>query len=85
MNPPVPITAPFEKYNIPTSRASAVDSMTSSSETSYFCISSGSTWTCGILMRSPQMGYIGDPGDTQQAGPDGPVGDHRHVDQGDAF
>ena len=56
------MTAPFEKYKIPTSNASAVSSMTWLSETSWARIRSGSTRTCGILMRSPQIATFATPG-----------------------
>ena len=62
MKPPVPMTDPSEYCNNPTSRASAVTSMTSSSETSYARMRSRSTCTCGILIRSPQMGTLATPG-----------------------
>jgi len=62
MNPPVPMTDPSENLNNPTSRAFAVTSMTSLSDTSCARIRSGSICTCGILIRSPQMGALATPG-----------------------
>jgi hypothetical protein len=62
MDPPVPITAPFENWSRPTSRASAVTAMASSSDTPWARIRFGSTWTSGILIRSPQIATFATPG-----------------------
>ena len=40
----------------------------------------GSTWTLGILMRSPQIRTFATPG-TRGAGPNLPVRGHRQVDE----
>ena len=42
---------------------------------------SGSTWTCSIWSRSPQIATFATPGTRSSRAPDGPVGDHRHVDE----
>ena|SRR5207249_7363280 len=47
---------------MPTSSASAVTSMTWSSDTSLALMRPGTTWTCGILIRSPQMATFATPG-----------------------
>jgi hypothetical protein len=54
---------PPELYNsMPTSRASEVVSMTSSSVTLWARIRFGSTCTCKDLIRSPQIGMLATPG-----------------------
>ena len=62
MKPPLPITCALEKRRIPESTAFDVVSMTSSSVTPYVASRSGSTWTCGILIRSPQIATFATPG-----------------------
>src|ERR1044072_1879520 len=47
---------------MPTSSALAVASITSSSDTSCARSRAGSTCTCGILMRSPQIATLATPG-----------------------
>jgi hypothetical protein len=61
-NPPVPMNPPSENRSRPESMASAVTVMASSSVTSCLRRSSGSTWTVGILMRSPQIRTLATPG-----------------------
>src|SRR5262245_25800321 len=62
MKPPVPMTAPLANCKMPTSNASAVVCMTSSTETLCAAIRFGSTCTCGILIRSPQIATLATPG-----------------------
>ena len=62
IKPPVPITEPSEYCSSPTSRASAVTSITSVSGTSYARIWFRLTCTAGILILSPQMGTLATPG-----------------------
>ena len=61
-NPPVPMRAPEAYFRMPASSASAVASMTLSSET--FAAAILSVWTCtwGIFSRSPQMATLATPG-----------------------
>ena len=62
INPPVPITAPLENWSRPTSSAPAVASIASASETSCARMRMGSSCTCGIFSRSPQMATLATPG-----------------------
>ena len=62
MVPPVPITAPVENLSRPESTASAVASITFSSETCRACILVGSAWTVMSWSRSFQMATLATPG-----------------------
>ncbi|CAH0327367.1 hypothetical protein SRABI128_06033 [Microbacterium sp. Bi128] len=62
MKPPVPMKRPGEYFSSPASRAPAVTSMTWLRETFWALSLSGSTWTCSIWSRSPQMATLATPG-----------------------
>jgi hypothetical protein len=62
MNPPVPISRPLENFSMPTSRVSAVASMTRFRETPRWSIRRGSAWTWSTDQRSPQMATLATPG-----------------------
>lgn len=61
-NPPVPIIAPSENCSSPESRASAVTVISWFSVIPFWSSLSGSTWTCSISSRSPQMATFATPG-----------------------
>ena len=62
INPPVPITFHWLNWSRPTSKASDVVSMTSSTVTSCSPMRFGSTCTWGSLIRSPQIATFATPG-----------------------
>ena len=85
MAPPVPMTEPLEKRSRPESTESAVASMTPSSVTCLRLHPLRVELHGHHLQLLAPHGDIGDAFDPHDAGPDRPVGHHRHRDHGLVF